>query len=1034
MPSPSGISVKSLGLIAATLLSIIFIVIIILSMTQGSPTPPKQGVDLFPNDPNEIPNIDETQTGGAMLVTMVDKDDPTRIAATLQADRFEPMGEGRRRLDNPESWIYLQDGRAIKIVADYATMLMPDPNQAPESGTLEGNIVIETYPQTPTPGNLALSDATPTMIARFDDPVEFERRYLRLRSTGHFEIESDRIDFSGTDLTVILNDLRDRVELIDVAQGDRLVIHGQQPDSELNAQNADPITEQPIAQPPTNSPAGASPTERSAQAPSTPVQSTADLLNHYHITLENDVVTEITDSGSASADTLEVWTTLIGSSLPDDAIKNIKFVRSSSTPAESKTVSPPTQQTSQQASITQPSQSTTTESTTPSDVIITWSGPMTVRPIDDQLPAQLDNNKLAIKLSSDESIADSRVIFDAPQHQFTGHAHSVTYLATRAVLELESTSTQGKYQAQQIELQAQGSGSLNASSISADLSTGIVTLPGRGQIVSTQGGQDPLDHASIQWKENAQFEINTDSNSITDRLNSARFRGSVVAKQSGNSVGALSMEASFDPALPNQSSLTKLSLEQGVLSSANKSLLSGNSVDINFKPGSQGDPIEPTSFVAIGQAIARNSESMLRTEQLSATLYRDLAGDISVQTADAQGSIRYSGPDQTTARGNSLNVDGVNEIITLKGIKSTMTQGGSKIVGDHINLNAKRRAIQVVGPGSFDHDIALDQTTTINSSIPIAKGHIRATWTGSMNFDDSLGSIICEDDVKVISTPDAFTRDTLEAHRAQIKLTPNPTTDPISSDQIAEDSTAQQSAERELISARIFGHAPIGEEPIPAKIESRTYDQNDPERVIGLLYLDGSQILADNQSQTLDVPSPGTLLILDRSESDEEQQDSATLTPAGQGLTRFTWKGSMNLNRANGTAHFEKSIIVRQKTMSTGQIATLSTNTLDAQFEIGKQADDAQSQSAQAQSSTRLISAQALGSVRFLYQQRELLADSAIYDAIEDSLFASAIDNKLVTVYEESQPAPLSARTIKWDLTQDRVEINAPSPTRGTGG
>ena len=102
-----------IGLMGAGLLLVIFTIIVVISI-MNAPASTNKNEDFFGADPSEILDITKTQTGGAMLVTMVDKDDPTRVAATLKAARFEPIGEGRRRLDNPESWIYLKDGERSK--------------------------------------------------------------------------------------------------------------------------------------------------------------------------------------------------------------------------------------------------------------------------------------------------------------------------------------------------------------------------------------------------------------------------------------------------------------------------------------------------------------------------------------------------------------------------------------------------------------------------------------------------------------------------------------------------------------------------------------------------------------------------------------------------------------------------------------------------------------------------------------------------------------------------------------------------------
>ena len=82
----------------------------------------------------------------------------------------------------------------------------------------------------------------------------------------------------------------------------------------------------------------------------------------------------------------------------------------------------------------------------------------------------------------------------------------------------------------------------------------------------------------------------------------------------------------------------------------------------------------------------------------------------------------------------------------------------------------------------------------------------------------------------------------------------------------------------------------------------------------------------------------------------------------------------------------------------------------------------------------RLLNADALGTVVFTAQTRRLLADSARFDAERESVFASGESNNLVTLYDNAQPAPVSARTLLWDLAKDRIEINAPTPLRAPSG
>ncbi len=1054
-----------IGLMGAGVLLVIFTIIVIVSIMKA-PASTKSNQDLFGADPSEIPDVTETQTGGAMLVTMVDKNDPTRVAATLKATRFEPIGEGRRRLDDPVSWIYLKDGGAIEVTADFATMLMPDPNEPPESGTLEGNIQIRAY-------DSADDLSKPSLVASFDEPVEFERRYLRLRSAGQFDISSEQFDFSGADLTIILNELRDRVELIEVVHGDQIVIYpGKGKDSKSkpilggttnrkkNDQHAQKRSTQNTDRSEARSEANETQTAQGAAD-----EQRLNGIDRYHLTMSDQVVARVMSSpmdgggievvGQVASDRLELWALVVDGALPDDAVAPIRFA---SRPKEELAKEPANgrkKQSTKNVKDAQPKASAKPEESTSGHIVITWEGKLVLRPMPDDQVGELGDDALAFELGTDSDGGDEAgVRFEASKQGFVGQAHRVRYWASRGMVQLESVETPGGI----VKLEAEGAGELLATTLDADLTSGELMLSGRGSMRADQGE----DVATILWHKNAKIMFDTDDLGVSDRLLSAAFEGGVVAKQfdpnlgdsSGHRLGAMSLEASFDPSKPASVSLEHLSMTKGVLNSAARSMLTGTTVDVSFSvadDGVNGSSLMVDRLVADGQVFARDSGSLLRTEHLEVDMMRRLDGrgdgQAVISRAVAEGSVEFRGKDLTSADAQKMTLLGLDDRITLVGSPARVGQGESNVLGEIITLNGNQRTIEVDGAGSFDHEIVMENQDDEAGESDIGHanvGHIKVTWKGSMRFDDAIGKIVCEDDVRVVSTPDAYTRDTLWADRAQIKLSARPSDDPIDEQAIGNDSDGQASGGiggdpwaggfgdggRVLEWARFYGHAPIGQDPEPVKIESRKYAVDDPSLVVGLMYLEGAQVLADNLKETLEVPSAGVLLVLDRSSEVEDAPDQGSSDTdsgaMGDGLTRFAWEGSMQLDRVGGNVEMYDSVVVRHKALSTGLITQLSSDELNARFALGDSGVDAD-----ASQEMRLVAIDANGQVRFVYEGRELISDIARYDAITDSVFASGEENRLVTLYDDTQPAPMSAKTMRWNLGRDQIEINAISPVRG---
>jgi len=1050
MPRPPGLSPRSLGLLAAALLAAVFAGVIWYAIATAPPPGAGAGEDAF-GGADEVPTLEELEEGASMLVTIADRDDPSRVAGTLEADQFEPIGAGKRRLRNPEAWIYARSGRAVRVTARSGVLLMPDPNEAPESGTLEGDVTIRVYASTGGAGIPAPADAEPELVARFDEPVSFERRYLRLRSEGAFTITSARADFSGADLTVMLNDLKNRVELIEVVRGERLV---------LRPEGGAPLGAAPIgararivpvalgSAPRATTPvpgAGASGKEETdtgapgTGAPGTAAPGDGQTPIAYHAAMRDAVRVELVGTGTLESDTLDIWANTIGGALPEGAIRDVVFSPAPGVPGPT---DPPRGEDPPNADAVSPGPdpgpvpgpardgASPSGRTAPVDgedrpvsdpghgpgswsdagegpladegsVVIVWDGPLVVRPI--------DTAETALKL--DDVVLEVRrpggVGFSSGDGAVTGSAPRVRYHATRAVLGMHADGDPGS----RVELGARDAGEFTARELIADLARGTIDTRSRGTLATVPGSGGAL--AEIAWEDAASFAILMgEDGSLTDRLTSAFFTGGVLATRADARVEASTLRAEFSATARADSSLRSVELSRGSISAEDGSLR-GDSIRLGLAPDASGSGVTPTTLRARGSVVARSDEGRVEADALDALLGRDARGAVAVRRASAEGGAEYLGANDTTASGARLEVDPVRDTVVIAGEGARTGQGESTIFGDEIRINTRRRSVRVDGAGRFEHAIVADGRPT--------GGHLRVSWGSSMRFDDALGTIECEGAVEAISTPDALTRDTLKAARVEIELSPVPIADPV---RMGPEPLDAVGAERELLVARAFGRALRGGGSQRASVESRSYDPDHPERASGVLYLEGAQIIADNERQTLRVPGDGTLLVMDRSRRESPAEDPGALGvgSTGPGLTRVTWDGTLELDRATGRSIVRRGVAVRHKSLETARVSDLLCDELEARFTAMGAAGAA--------GGVELLELIATGRVEFIDADRTLLADRAVYDAVGETLFASASGDRMVTLRDAGEPTPVSARTLLWDLIEDAVEIDAPSPVR----
>lgn len=995
MPGPAGPSPKLLGRLAAVLLAGVFVAIVWWAVARNpAPTPTGPG----PIDVDEIPDITDIETGESIVITLADRNDPGRVAGVIEADRFDPVGNGERLLTNPRAWLYPSGGRAVRVTADRARLVMPSANQSPESGTLEGDVRVLVYEHDAGPGDPPPADAAPMLTGTFDAPVRFESRYLRLSSDGPFSLVGERLRFEGADLSVLLNQVRDRVELIEITRGGRLEFL---PGSAEQPEQASGLGERAEATtPPDPAPTGESPPPI-ATAPPTTNSATAAKIDLYHAILSEEVVVSM-GTARAEGDRLELFARTTDNQLPSDSLARVGFSRTAAArpappAADADTTSGSTMSSgnaaADSAGISPP---TIAEGPTPDATLtVIWQGSMAIRPVE-TVPPELTSDDAALAMFG----TAAPVRFEDPARGATGSAASVRYAASRAVLSLEAGDDPV-----QVAIEDAGEGSF--ARVDADLRTGVIRLPGRG---SARSRTD----AALRWSESARLTLGTTEGQLTDRLMDATFTGEVLATQQDAILSGDTLETVFAPGSDGRSALRVATVTGGGFTGAADDLgrpqsLFAELIRVDFV-GNAGRP-EPVRIAATGDVVGKANGAELVADRATATLARNGMGDLFVRTADASGAIVYRDSQNTTASGSGLAVDGARETLRLSGDPTSpanATRGDSSLTGPAIDLDARNRRMAVSGAGRFQHLLRDDAGTET--------GRVIADWTDSMRFDDALGRLVCEGGVSVVSTPDAYTRDTLKAARVEVEMTPRLTPDRVG---------GRGTSERQVTIARAYGGS-SDSGPAPATAETRTYDPANPERVTGLLYLESDQIVADNERAQLRVPGAGTLLVLDRrDESDAGAEADGIGNTLGPGLTRFNWAQSMTLDRPAGIGEMRGDVRVTHKTIAKGagaeQLAYLDCDELTARF--GQLTRDSG-----AEDRFALEAADARGRVTFRAGGKTLSADGARYEAARSVLYTLAAPGNLVTLTEPGRAAPLSARAISWDLARDLIEINRPSP------
>ncbi len=947
-------------------------------------------------------------------IELYDRDNPERLTARILSKRTDPIPErrGMVEMEEPQAWIYLRDGRLLHVRADRGQFYMPDRRREPESGTISGKVVITLYP--PVPAGQAFDPATaePEGTLRTES-LTFDGANFELSTLDRFEIASRQVAVAGEGITLILNEVKERIELLEIRRGESITVHTDAGSGMVRRPGREPGA--PRA--PKATPAGEHPKSADAATPAAPVET------FYHVVF-NDAVEVMSGERVLRADRLSAWGRLVDNQLPENAI-----ARLSHEPAEETAARGPVPPAPAAAGAGDPAPGSAPapvragaepNAGARDPVTMRWTGPCVLRPLD-AAPSELAEDHLALRATAEKT---GLVTFADPGVGGEGHCATLDYGLTTGRVNLAGVGPAA------VAIALGKGDSVEANRVALDLRTLVGTIPTPGVITSVRPDPDGPKRREVSWSEQGRFTLGRDATGAAI-LKEAGFAGRVRATDGERTIRTEFLEVELSRTPDGATTLARILAEDPAGLEARMSereSIRAERLEIRFKPGADPQKPDPTLLVAQGgvEAIGRGGD--LQCGHLEADLVRDADGSVDVSAVRIRDGMRFARTeDGVTAAGEEARADASGRVVDVMGEGAFVGVDQARLLGSQIRVNGDRRTVEVFGEWTFEH------------GEPRQDGGppIRATGTSGLTFDDATGVAEGAGGVVAVNAPDDLTRYTLETERVRLEFTPEPSAEPPAGGR------RPKPGDRKLLRAEAIGGVLEHDGGRNAAAEVLRWT-NDPDaeggrRLVQALRVEAPRLLADDEKGTLDAPGPGKLLVRDlRPEVRERPGEPAGPGTGSQDLrgdTLFTWDRSMHLDRASGATEMGGNTSLTHRSMAYDRIVRLVAEQLGATIRSAPAASREGSLSEGA-GDAELVSASARGAVHAtmgprdpnLPFSREMVADRIEYDAAAGVLEATAGEGNLVTLFESARATATSAERITWNVVKDEVTFVRPQP------
>jgi len=1053
--------------VGSAVIAAVLLIIVVLNI-RSAPAPQQQNAATTPTDievfsPGKLTDEDLAATdmqqierdprlslpeGGRIQAT----DEQGRLAQQYSFTRLDPDPPGQPAgwvmMENPVAEIYVADDRVLRLEGKQA--LAHVPKRALESGTMTGEVLIRVYEI--TPGQIVNTETqAPSLIVRTME-ASFDNIVGEVRCPNHVHVETPDAEFKGQNLQMLINDSEQLVQSMTVERGDFIRIAAAASDVSSGGSPNSPAASR--TQPTPNASQSAAPQPDASDLATPSAEKPAQF---YELTLHDNVRIEQgrgPDARTLNGDSLTVTFSFrskgLGSAMafrptPRD-VSPRRFASDQHGPPSLVMLSMPSRIAA--ASIAIAPDATHKGSIAPpisvDDVMVYWDGPLTMTPVTDPAKRLASESDARLELFGSPltlTDTDNWTTVTCASLAYHTQAQNPILLASAAhpgVL-VRQDPTHAEVQSPgitpQVELSitwgkaleldfydspdGEGSGSIKRAIFTRDVEVLTPDLnltaqnmrvgffPGEGQrsaietilateeVIAHRPGPTPEEDSQLKARELlVEFALNAEQKSYPRHV---RATGDIEARDA-----AQTMWADVVDVLLRE----RTAEEQAQLRSA-----------------ATANDTEANSATTPGLAGLEWGD-----DRMGATELEKLTAESDVQLLLEGGSRVWA---------DKLEVGGEDRTVTLTGDNVIVAHENFLLdKGKHIRLDDIRRSGRMEGPGQFrqfDRPIVPTEAGKLPKPVIELPSQARVRWTERMDYDEQFdqgnSAIEFHGQVEGSSQPNALELSTVSADRLRFEFE----REAAASETHAAPAPPQPDSNDVSLAdnRRIRRLFAAGD----ARIESRSWEQQDRSDTPRVFYITGDAIDYDEEKLDAAVTGKGSLLIRDERQPKDAAAPTVVVGPGNtpppmevesfgaRGTTLFRFTEGMRMTKQiedRYLATFTGNVEWLHKSLN-GQTATLTGQHLEAV--ISRRGEAVEQVDLDFGGPAELERLHGKGAVFIRTATRDVQCEEFTYDPSTGIAEIAALPGRTASVLTKGSPQPFHAERMIWNMNEDKITI-----------